>query len=195
MQELYEILGVSQDSTMEEIEEAYKNLRAKYARERFLDGEKGNNAAKMLTKIDNAYLEIKAERIKMSSTDYAEIERDIKNGNVSSAQEKLDQVSERDANWHYLQSVVFYKKNWINESKKQLELAMSLEPNNTKFSDAYTKLNEKISRNNAQFRSGDSSRYAEQQAPQMGGSSLDGCCSWCTTMCCMNMMLDICCQC
>ena len=82
MQELYEILGVSQDASMEEIEEAYKNLRAKYARERFLDGEKGNNAAKMLTKIDNAYLEIKAERIKMSSVDYTEIEKDIKNGNI-----------------------------------------------------------------------------------------------------------------
>ena len=49
-----EILGLSEGATKEQIEEAYNTLRAKYLEDRFLDGEAGNNAARMLTKIETA---------------------------------------------------------------------------------------------------------------------------------------------
>lgn len=197
MQKLYKILGVSENATIEEIDIAYKTLKEKYSEERFLEGELGNEAAKKLTQLENAYIEIKAEKGKGENKDYSAIEKEIKQGKIALAQEKLDQITERDAHWHYLQSVIFYKKNWVNESKKQLEIAMSIEPKNTKYADAYTKLNEKIAFNEKQFNSGNASSNAEEQQvpPQMGGSALDGCCSWCTTMCCMNMLLDLCCHC
>ena len=50
------------------------------------------------------------------------MEKLIKNGNISAAQSLLDGVNERNAEWHYLQSVIFYKKNWISESEKQLKI-------------------------------------------------------------------------
>ena len=43
-----------------------------------------------------------------------------------------------------MQSVIFYKKNWVNESKKQLEIAINMEPHNNKYSEAYSKLKQKI---------------------------------------------------
>ncbi len=54
MQENYKILGISENASIEEVEVAYNELKAKYSKERFLEGEAGNNAAKMLTKIETA---------------------------------------------------------------------------------------------------------------------------------------------
>ncbi len=204
MQELYKILGVSPEASTEEIENSYKSLRKKYSEERFLEGEEGNEAAKKLTQLENAYNEILSLRKSEELSNYAEIEKAIKEGNIVLAQEGLDAFSYRDAEWHYLQSVVFYKKNWMNESKKQLEIAMSMDATNKKYSSAYTKLKEKISYNERQFQSGNAAPNHEdinqtQQPRQMGGSGAGDCCSWCTTWCCMNMACNLCmnacCQC
>ena len=51
----YEILGVNENSTDEEITQKYEQLKAKYSEDRFLEGEAGNEAARMLNRIDVAY--------------------------------------------------------------------------------------------------------------------------------------------
>ena len=53
MQEYYKILGLSQGATAEEIDAAYSELKNKYMKDRFLEGEAGNEAAKNLTKLEN----------------------------------------------------------------------------------------------------------------------------------------------
>ena len=58
MQEYYKVLNISADATNEEVENAYKTLKAKYSKERFMEGEIGNEAARMLTKVETAYFEI-----------------------------------------------------------------------------------------------------------------------------------------
>lgn len=200
MQEYYKILGVSANATDEEIDQAYKVLKDKYSRERFYEGEVGNEAARNLTKLETAYHEITASRKKQTESetivnDYSEIEQLIKSGNLSLAQEKLDNFSTRDAEWHYLQSVVFYKKNWINESKMQLEIAINKEPHNSKYSDAYTKLKQKIEYNDRQFHNnsyGYNNQYGPEQDRQMGGAN--SCLSFCATWCCMDMLCTMCCR-
>ena len=151
MQKYFEILGLPITATDEEIENAYKTLKEKYSRERFLEGEAGNEAAKRLTKLETAYHEIMENR-KSSDNDnlesFVDVENLIKAGNISLAQEKLDNISDRGAEWHYLQSVIFYKKNWLNESKKQLEIALNIEPHNNKYAQAYARLKEKMEYNN-----------------------------------------------
>ena len=138
MQEYYKILNVSENASNEEIEIAYKTLKEKYQRERFLEGEEGNLAAKNLTKLENAYEVIKSSRVKTdetgeTKTDFSEVEKLLKEGNVSKAQEILDEINDRNAEWHYLQSVIFYKNNWMNDIKRQLEIAISLDPQNLFF--------------------------------------------------------------
>ena len=49
-----EIFGLSEGATKEDINEAYERLREKYLEERFMDGDVGNNAAVMLTRIETA---------------------------------------------------------------------------------------------------------------------------------------------
>ena len=112
MREHYELLGLTEDATDEEIAARYKELRAKYNEERWLDGEAGNEAAKMLTKLDVAYAEITADRKERSqNTDgksaYEEITELLKHDKISEAQARLDAFNERSAEWHYLQAVVY----------------------------------------------------------------------------------------
>ncbi len=201
MREYYKILGVSENASMEEIESAYKALKEKYSKDRFLEGEAGNEAARNLTKLETAYLEITTERKNKKQEgerkveDFSDIELLIRKGDISGAQEKLDDISERSAEWHYLQSVVFYKKNWTNESKKQLEIAMNMDPHNAKYSEAYTKLKQKMAFNDRQYQSGNANFTDNNSQRQMGGSDTNDCLNFCTTWCCMNMLCNMCCNC
>ena len=195
----YEILQVSENATDEEIKEAYRDLKKKYNEERWLDGEAGNNAARMLEKIDAAYEEIMRERREKSRNDggksaFDEVAELIRAGKIAEAQEKLDSFNERTAEWHYLQSVVFYKKNWINESKKQLEIAMQLDGGNQKYRDAYEKV-----RARADYRqeTGGAENINPDPAAdgQMGGNWCANCASFCYTFLCVNCLFNLCCNC
>ncbi len=135
--------------------------------------------------------------------DYSLIEKLLKQGNIADAQQALDDITDRNAEWHYLQSVIFYKKNWMNESKKQLEIALNIEPHNEKYGEAYSKLKQKMEFNQSQFQSGNANYgnnnyynnggYNQGQNRQMGGGSND-CLTFCATWCCMDMLCSMCCR-
>ena len=204
--EYYDLLGLNEDATDEEIKNRYGELKKKYNEDRWLDGEAGNEAARMLNKLDAAYAEIMSARREQSkNTDgksaYEEIAELLKSDKLSEAQTRLDEFNERGAEWHYLQAVVFYKKNWSNESKKQLEIAMQMDPGNKKYQEAYGKLNAKndCSRQSAQAQQ---DPYAPNNgAPvdvdneQMGGNACTQCISCCYTYLCVNCLFNLCCGC
>ena len=204
MQEYYKILNVKEDATIEEIEKSYLELKEKYSKERFCEGEVGNQAAKNLTKLETAYHEIMASKRKTTDNssdkiiDFSEVEFAIKKGDIASAQQKLDDIIDRNAEWHYLQSVIFYKKNWTNESRKQLEIALNMDPHNAKYADAYAKLKQKMAYNDRQFYSGNANgQYNNAQKnnnQQMGGSDSNNCLTFCATWCRMDMLCSICCR-
>ena len=200
-----EILELDETATRQDIEEAYARLRDKYREERFLDGEAGNNAAKMLTKIETAYKELITEldeeaRGDANGASYERVEELLRAGDIQEAQRVLDSFNERGAQWHYLQSVVFYRKNWVNESKKQLEIAMHLEPDNEKYKDAYKKLNDKVEKDAASTSANNGqSVYQGQnmntyQDDQMGGSFCSACVECCALNACLNCLCNGCCH-
>lgn len=200
-----ELLGLSEGATAEEIKSAYESMRAKLLEDRFLDGEEGNKAAKMLTKIDVAYQELLNELSEDAATSdggasFSRVEELLKAGDITEAQRVLDSFNERNAYWHYLQSVIFYRKNWINESKKQLEIAIQLEPNNDKFKEAYRKLNEKINFNAEQQNKSYDSQYQGQTMnsatpqDQMGGNFCESCINCCYTYMCISCLCNGCCR-
>jgi curved DNA-binding protein CbpA len=205
-----EILGLSEGATKDEINAAYDTLRAKYLEDRFLDGEAGNNAAKMLTKIETAHTELLNELSEESDSftsagdggeAYDKVEQLIKEGNLQDAQRTLDDFNERPAKWHYLQSVVFYRKNWINESKKQLEIAMQLDSENEKYKEVYKKLNEKIEydaknhvNDGANQTVYDGQRVNTQNDDQMGGNLCSQCITCCYINMCVNCLCNMCCN-
>ena len=199
--EYYKILGVTEYATDREISEAYFTLRKKYLEERFSEGDKGNEAAKKLTEIDNAYDEIKRYRREHSGENqsysaYKDVDEALKANDLQKAQLLLDGFDERSAEWHYLQSVVFYKKDWVNECKKQLEIAMNLEPENAKYKQTYDRLVNKINSHQS-FTQGQGAPKngkptGDFNEPQMGG---DSCGEFCCRMAICNICLNCLCNC
>lgn len=201
-----ELFGLTEGATKEDLQKAYNTLREKYLEERFLEGEAGNNAAKMLTKIEVAYNELMHEfnedsASKDGDSAFSKVESLIKSGDLQEAQRILDGFNERGGRWHYLQSVLFYRKNWINESKKQLEIAINLEPDNEKYKTTYQKLNEKIAfdasngRGTQQQQTYQSQNMNTQQPDdQMGGSFCAQCIQCCYINMCINCLCNGCCR-
>ena len=195
--DLYALFGLTETATDEELNAAYERLREQYREERWQDGELGNEAARKLTELENAYKELTAERKRQSKNTtgeaaFEEISRLLKEGDVNGAQAVLDDFNERSAEWHYLQAVVFYKKGWMNDSKKQLEIAMQMDPDCNKYRDAYGKLKAK-----AEYEQKQGEGAGNQQAPygnmpggempQMGGTSMcEQCCCCCGANICIN---------
>ena len=106
MTDNYKLFGLREDATDEEITERYQELKQKYSEERWLDGEAGNEAAKMLTKIQIAYNEIMAERKeKAQNTEgvnsFEEIANLLKQNKIAEAQRIVDNFNEIPAEWHY----------------------------------------------------------------------------------------------
>ncbi|MDD3831710.1 MAG: hypothetical protein PHW00_03515 [Clostridia bacterium] len=146
----YEILGLDSDFTREQLDEAYRTQRAHYRDLRFESGEVGADAAERLEQIESAYKDLlnTLERRDSGSYDsYAHIKQLIIAQDFNGAQAELDKIDNRDAEWHYVQSDIFFKKNWFVEAKKQLEIAINMDPNNSKYTDTLDKLNNYLASN------------------------------------------------
>ena len=199
--ENYRLLQVDENASDEEIRACYERLKEIYNEEKWKDGEEGNNAARMLEKLDVAYQEIMEERREQASntsgtSSFEEVGDCIRRGDIARAQQLLDDFNERSAEWHYLQSVVFYKKNWMQESKKQLEIAIQMDGDNAKYREAYEKL-----KGRADYRQQTGGAPYTTPVPmacgieQLGGSWCAQCASFCYTFLCVNCLFNLCCNC
>ncbi len=206
------ILGIKKGASQSEILEAYKSKRAVYEARIFSEGEEGADAAKMLETLDNAYqaaMEYTHESASVSGEpqSFEEVKQAIRDKNPERAQQILDGMTYRGGEWHYYQSVVFYEKNWLSESKKQLEIALELEPDNDKYRRALDNLKKKIDggtpfnqsqqqQNNGGYAgnmNGNPNTYTqtERTYQQQQPDAADGCCAACQTLWCA----DCCCEC
>ena len=205
MNDRYNLFGLTENCSDEEFERAYQEKRKIYAEDRFLEGQAGNEAAKKLTELDMAYRDLMAERKERyfdnqqtSNGAFDKVEEFIRKGDLHSAQHELDEFNDRGAEWHYLQAVIFFKKNWHNESKKQLEIAMQMDPDNIKYRNAYGKMNAKneYQRQAAQQNQNPYANGAPMDDNQMGaGNACSNCISCCYTYLCVDCLFSLCCGC
>ena len=202
----YIVLGLKNDATQEQVENAYRTLRRKYEELRFSEGEEGAQASRALGELDRAYADClddlrKRVYVAGGASQYGAAEELIRQGKLDEAQQKLDSAETRDAEWHYLQAIVYYKRNWHVESKKQLEIALTLDPNNEKYKRSYAKLNNML--NNAGAGNAGQSQnanpygqqqqrggYARPQQTDAGADTAASCCNTCSTLICC----DCCCE-
>ncbi|MBR2372196.1 MAG: hypothetical protein IKA90_04945, partial [Clostridia bacterium] len=104
-------------------------------------------------------------------------------GDLSGAQRTLDEISARDGEWHYLQSIIYYKQNWFLECKKQLEFAMAMDSTNPKYRNSYDKLTKIMASKTVKPEDLRSKEQSTQGQPVQTGIPT------CTGNCCCDMCL------
>lgn len=62
MKNPYEILGLSEEASFDELQKRYEELKAEYGEGRFQPGEAGNEAARKLNELEQAWYDIQSKR-------------------------------------------------------------------------------------------------------------------------------------
>ncbi|MBC2581546.1 DnaJ domain-containing protein [Clostridium sp. DJ247] len=193
MRNPYEVLEIKENASQEEIKKAYRELAKKYHPDQYGNNPLKDLAESKMREINEAYDYLtKNNHNSFSSSNnynasnrsgnnnsdiYRSIEIDINNNNLSYAEEKLNRISTRDAEWNYLMGLVNIRKGWYNEAFNNLNIACSHDPSNMKYRDALNRLRNM------------NTSYRE---PYYNNRRRDtGLCDICGTLYC----LDCCCEC
>ena len=197
MKDPYVVLGMNKEDGEEALRARYEELKKIYGEQRFKPGAEGNEGARKLSELESAWamisaeFEKKTEERRYGDADYNIIDELIKSGDYDGAQAKLDAISDRPAEWHYYQAIVFYKREWMMDCRKQLEVAVHLAPGNAKYKTALDKLNMVIGNPNANPRTIGVDPTAMPQGGEgraCGGNMLSNCClAYCLADCCCSM--------
>lgn len=193
------ILGVDENATQAEVQEAYERLKNEYRQEIHVEGDGGKRAAKKLSELEDAYREV-MERLSSGAEVkgiYEHVVALLKAKKIDEAQAALDKISERDADWHYYQSAVYHAKGWYYEAKAQLDMAINMDPQNEKYKETMERMKQHDASSYGETSGGAASganagRAGYDTYEEMGRSRprVDG------SDCCMSLLCaDCCCEC
>ncbi len=197
MKNPYEVLGVSENATDEEIKTAYRNLAKKYHPDNYNDSPLADLAEEKMKEINEAYDSICDMRRNGSSsrsstgsygtnssytrTSYPDVRKYITEGRLDDALELLNGVPEgsRSAEWYFLMGMVFSRKGWSEQAYNYFQRAYQMEPNNPEFSAAFNNMNARRAYTNPGYNT---------DTTGMGCSTCDICtglmCADCLCSCC-----------
>ena len=199
----YEVLGVKQGASKEEIKAAYRKLVKQYHPDQYGDNPLKDLAQEKLTEVNKAYDMLKngggnsggtySSNYSSNSNSsynsgysnnvagYAEIRRLIQMRNNIEAERRLNAMSNRDAEWHFLYGAVQLNKGWFDSALSNIERACQMDPNNFEY---------RQSLNQLKMRAGG---YANPYRTAQGGVDACTCCNnlICADCCCEMMGGDL----
>ncbi|NMC68105.1 MAG: J domain-containing protein [Spirochaetales bacterium] len=188
----YEILGLSRNASMDEIKARYRELVKKYHPDKHQGNPLADLAEERFKEIQQAYDDIINNRASSSqnyennyssssytyNVDYENIISLIQNGRYGLANQKLDQINDRNSGlWNYLKSIVCANMGDLQNAMNYIQIAISIEPNNIN----YQKFRDQLINYN--------SRPYYSQA-QTGSTS--SCLDCLTCLCCFNCLCNSC---
>ncbi|MGI6161566.1 MAG: DnaJ domain-containing protein [Christensenellales bacterium] len=186
----YDVLGIRQGAGQDEIRAAYREKVKQYHPDQYKGHPLAGLAEEKLREINEAYeVLIKNNGAGATGASYSgsrsgganrfsSVRMHLQQNNLNAAQQLLDSISDRSAEWHYLQGVVYLRKGWYDKAREHLGTAAGMEPDNSEFVAAFNSLN------NMQY------NY-RQGGYRRGGMDNATVCNVCTTLYCA----DCCCEC
>lgn len=192
MRNPYEVLGVREGSSIEEVKKAYKELVRKYHPDQYQNHPLSDLAEEKLKEINTAYdtlmKQYEAGNAGNNNTNntyrggdnsLAQARSFINVGNIMAAEQVLDRAGTRTAEWFFLKGIIGMRKGWYNEAFANLQTAVNMEPNNLEYRNAFNSINNA----NRSYQSTSYNRRGYGNDPDM--------CQICSFLYCA----DCCCEC
>ena len=158
MNDPYQILGVSENASDEEIKKAYRDLARKYHPDNYHDNPLADLAQEKMKEINAAYEEINRRRSggshasggsyggyqqqygqyqgRSSSSVLQQVRIAIQSGDLGRAEALLANYSDHNAEWNFLRGAVCYRRGWMDEAKRYYQTACQMEPGNPEYRQA-----------------------------------------------------------
>ena len=155
----YEVLGVSESASDEEIKRAYRELVRKYHPDQYQNNPLSELAGEKLKEVNEAYDVITRQRASGASSRhgggrsrpdfndvgshsagdderFGRIRELINAGNVDAA-DRLLEILPHTAEWYFLKGNVCLRRGWAAQAGQYLQEAIRLDPNNFEYQQAY----------------------------------------------------------
>lgn len=200
MRDPYEVLGVSQNATDEEIKKAYRNLARKYHPDNYQDNPLADLAEEKMKEINEAYDLItktrsggggsysgsygshnsgsayQSQNYGSDSSQFAQVRQHINAGDVDLAEQILQGCGTKNGEWYFLMGSIAYRRGWLDEARQNYQIACRMEPNNMEYRQALSMM-----------QNGGYSYHTTD----MSGSQCDAM-DCCTSMMCLNCLCGGC---
>ena len=166
----YEVLGVSENASEEEIKRAYKKLVKKYHPDRYQNNPLADLAEEKLQEVNEAYDMLMKNKNTSSyeygygggssgggsgRPDYMQVRRLIDANNLREAERILNGTRDRSAEWFFLAGMVSYKKGWYDDARNKLQTAADMEAGNMEYRRAYGRMEKREGRYSEQWNGGE----------------------------------------
>jgi len=193
----YEVLGVKEGASKEEIKKAYRELVKKYHPDQYRDNPLAQLAEEKMREINEAYDYLMGTGNKTGSSEsqrgtwsqqggtgfYYQVRMHINSGNIGVAENMLNNTSDRSAEWYFLKGLIFLRRGWYDQAVTHIQTAVSMDPSNYEYREALNRLHN----TNRVYRTDAYGRGYNQD--------LDLCticqCLWCSDCCCECMGGDL----
>ena len=162
MKDPYQVLGVNESATDDEVKRAYRNLARKYHPDNYHDNPLADLAQEKMKEINAAYEEINKIRSgagaarsggystynggysqysqyssgQSSSSVLQQVRIAIQTGNITRAEALLLNYSDHNAEWNFLRGAVCYRRGWMDEAKRYYQTACQMDPGNAEYRQA-----------------------------------------------------------